>query len=79
MIRGYISLIEKKEPLIPEHFEIYNMLQLAEVITENALFREESRGAHFRSDFTSPDDKQKKSIIREIGKEVRYDTEPHVY
>jgi L-aspartate oxidase len=79
MIREYISLIEKKEPLIPEHFEIYNMLQLAEVITENALLREESRGAHFRSDFTSPDDKQKKSIIREIGKEVRYDTEPHVY
>ncbi|HBN84545.1 MAG TPA: L-aspartate oxidase, partial [Clostridiales bacterium] len=73
LIRVHMKTVENKEPVLPAHFEICNMLQLAEIIIENALLREESRGGHFRSDFKETDDKWKKSIIREIGKEVRYE------
>jgi len=38
--------------------ELRNMICLAEVITLGALQREESRGAHFREDFTQRDDQQ---------------------
>jgi succinate dehydrogenase flavoprotein subunit len=37
--------------------ELGHLLDLAEVITRNALYREESRGAHFREDFPKRDDK----------------------
>ena len=37
--------------------ELGHLLDLAEVITRGALFREESRGAHFREDFPNRDDK----------------------
>jgi succinate dehydrogenase / fumarate reductase flavoprotein subunit len=38
--------------------ELGHLLDLAEVITCGALYREESRGAHFREDFPSRDDKK---------------------
>ena len=38
--------------------ELGHLLDLAEVITLGALYREESRGAHFREDFPERDDKQ---------------------
>jgi succinate dehydrogenase / fumarate reductase flavoprotein subunit len=37
--------------------ELGHLLDLAEVITGGALYREESRGAHFREDFPNRDDK----------------------
>ncbi len=37
-------------------FELKNLLDMAEVVTEGALRREESRGAHFRRDFPKRDD-----------------------
>ncbi len=37
-------------------FELRAVIDLAEVITESALSREESRGAHYRVDFPSRDD-----------------------
>ena len=37
--------------------ELGYMLDLAEVITMGALYRKESRGAHFREDFPERDDK----------------------
>ena len=36
--------------------QTYNMLQLARVITQGALRREESRGAHYKPDFPKRDD-----------------------
>ncbi|QKR00191.1 FAD-binding protein [Metallosphaera tengchongensis] len=36
--------------------EVLNLLDLAEVIATSALYRKESRGAHFRQDFPSRDD-----------------------
>jgi succinate dehydrogenase / fumarate reductase, flavoprotein subunit len=41
---------------LEEAFELGNMLQAAEVIVYSALQREESRGAHFRSDYPERDD-----------------------
>ncbi|MEO0202985.1 MAG: succinate dehydrogenase/fumarate reductase flavoprotein subunit [candidate division WOR-3 bacterium] len=36
--------------------ELKNMLDLAEIVAEGALLREESRGAHYRKDFPKRDD-----------------------
>lgn len=41
-----------------EAFEVGNLLSFAEVIVEGALARQESRGAHFRTDFPKRDDKK---------------------
>jgi fumarate reductase (CoM/CoB) subunit A len=39
-------------------FEATNMLQVAEIITRSALFREETRAMHFRVDYPQQDDKK---------------------
>lgn len=39
---------------IIEYFELTNMLLVAKAICLSALYREESRGAHFRDDFPAP-------------------------
>jgi succinate dehydrogenase/fumarate reductase flavoprotein subunit len=41
-----------------EEIELKNLAQVAELITQAALDRRESRGAHFRSDFPETDDKK---------------------
>ena len=38
--------------------ELRNLVDVAEAMTASALFREESRGGHYRSDFPSPDDRR---------------------
>lgn len=40
------------------HLELEGMLHVAEVITEGALTREESRGSHFRTDYPERDDER---------------------
>ena len=37
-------------------FELQSLLDVAETIVVSALARQESRGAHYRSDFTKRDD-----------------------
>ena len=37
--------------------QLYNMLQLARVVTQGAAMRDESRGAHYKPDFPERDDK----------------------
>jgi len=39
--------------------QLWNMLALGEVITRSALMRDESRGAHYKPDFTLPEPKVK--------------------
>jgi L-aspartate oxidase len=47
-----------------EEFELRNMIAVARLITASALKREESRGAHYRSDCPNTDDKHwKKHIV----------------
>jgi len=49
-------------------FELQNMLTVAKLMAQAALIREESRGAHFRSDFSETNDsKWKKHIILKRG------------
>jgi len=50
-----------------EFLEFKNTLTLAEVILDSALFREESRGAHFRSDFQEENKKFEKDTIIDKG------------
>ena len=46
-----------------EEFELKNMVTVAKLTTASALRREESRGAHYRSDFPSTDDEKWKTHI----------------
>ncbi|MFZ5467886.1 MAG: succinate dehydrogenase flavoprotein subunit [Myxococcota bacterium] len=39
--------------------QLWNMLELAHVITKSALLRDESRGAHYKPDFSLPEPKSK--------------------
>lgn len=53
------------EALTHEQIGVYNMLQAAWLITTSALMREESRGGHYRSDFSEEiEDWAKKKIVR---------------
>lgn len=50
-----------------EDYELQNILLLSELVIESALEREESRGAHFRSDFDKTDDELwKRHIIKKM-------------
>lgn len=46
----------KVQKITKDQLELANLWQLARLVTESALLREESRGAHFRSDFPERDD-----------------------
>ncbi|KPJ78048.1 MAG: fumarate reductase [Deltaproteobacteria bacterium SG8_13] len=56
--------------------ELENMLDLAEVIAAGALYREESRGAHFREDFPTRDDS--KFLVHTLAA-CRPDQEPELF
>ncbi|HYA12107.1 MAG TPA: L-aspartate oxidase [Thermodesulfovibrionales bacterium] len=49
-LRGW-SFIQKETPFTRRELELKNMLVVAQLITEAALYREGSVGAHFRSDY----------------------------
>lgn len=48
--------LSRKEAGIAKTLEVKNMLLVAEMITVSALFREESRGCHYRLDFPEKND-----------------------
>jgi len=60
--------------------QLYNMLQLARVITQGAEMRDESRGSHYKPDFPERDDKnwQKttKAYFAPDADEPRFEFEP---
>ncbi|HEX2641160.1 MAG TPA: succinate dehydrogenase flavoprotein subunit [Pyrinomonadaceae bacterium] len=56
---------------VPHARQLWNMLQLARVITLGALNRNESRGAHYKPDFPERDDENYlKSTIAEYSEEA---------
>ncbi len=63
-IKEWQSVVFSAELTTPLEFELANLLGLAELVTNSALLREESRGAHYRLDFPQKDDQHwKKHII----------------
>ncbi len=60
--------------------QLYNMLQLARVITQGAAMRNESRGAHYKPDFPERDDKNwlktTKAYFAADADEPRFEFEP---
>jgi len=58
---------------LKEFIELSNMIEIAEVIVKSALAREESRGAHYRSDFMEESNEfAKKSTIKSSNLEVEF-------
>lgn len=55
--------VRQKEAALPELMEYRNMLDVAELITEAALMRTESRGAHYRADCPESKERWKRHII----------------
>jgi len=63
-IKEWKLLIFKSKLETVEEFELANLIILADLVTNSALLREESRGAHYREDFPERDDiNWKKHII----------------
>lgn len=61
----YLEAELTKEIFSKKSWELKNLFQTAELITKSALIREESRGAHYRSDFPKSRKKwAKKHIIQ---------------
>jgi succinate dehydrogenase / fumarate reductase flavoprotein subunit len=60
--------------------QLYNMLQLARVITQGAALRNESRGAHYKPEFPERDDtnflKTTKAYFAPDADEPRFELEP---
>ena len=60
--------------------QLYNMLQLARVITQGAMMRDESRGSHYKPDFPERDDanwlKTTKAYFAPDADEPRFEWEP---
>lgn len=56
MISGMKSEIEGARVVHTSHMEVVNMLTLAELVVNAAILRQESRGAHFRTDHPATDD-----------------------
>ncbi|HEY3926937.1 MAG TPA: succinate dehydrogenase flavoprotein subunit [Candidatus Koribacter sp.] len=60
--------------------QLFNMLQLARVITQGAAMRDESRGSHYKPDFPERDDqnwmKTTKAYFAPDADEPRFDFEP---
>lgn len=61
-----------------EALELGNLLDLGQVMVESALFREESRGAHYREDFPERDDENflAHTFAYRDGEEVRIEKKP---
>ena len=60
--------------------QLYNMLQLARVVTQGAAMRDESRGAHYKPDFPERDDKNwmktTKAYFAPDADEPKFEFEP---
>jgi succinate dehydrogenase / fumarate reductase flavoprotein subunit/fumarate reductase flavoprotein subunit len=61
-----------------EALDLENLLQVAEMTTRAALARQESRGAHYRSDYPTPDDERwlANVYLRRVDGEARVWDEP---
>jgi succinate dehydrogenase/fumarate reductase flavoprotein subunit len=63
---------------LTEGLENYSLVQVAQCVTEAALRRTESRGAHYRHDYPEADNRNwlKHLVIRKSGRELLFDSTP---
>ena len=65
MIWEYAQVLSEYKNETVKDYELQNIVLLSSLVIESALEREESRGAHYRSDFDKTDDSNwKKNIIK---------------
>jgi succinate dehydrogenase/fumarate reductase flavoprotein subunit len=50
-------------------YQVSNMATIARLVIESALEREESRGAHYRTDFPETRDEWVRHIVRKVDNE----------
>jgi len=68
IISGLKSEIEGVRIVHTHHMELKNMLTLASLVVKAAIMRQESRGAHFRTDYPATDDQNwLKNIVFKAG------------
>jgi L-aspartate oxidase len=65
-ITEYKALLEDVKNESLNDCELQNIVLLARLVIESALEREESRGAHYRSDFNKTDESWKRHIIKRV-------------
>lgn len=66
-IDAYCELLSDMENQSIEDYELQNIVLLSRLVIESALEREESRGAHYRADFTRTDDARwKRHIVKRL-------------
>lgn len=71
-IGSYKENVEDMKNRSIADFELQNVILLSRLVIESALEREESRGAHFRSDFNKTDDENwKRHIVKKIDKDMK--------
>lgn len=67
------SYILEKTFITRRELELKNMIQVAGLITDAALLREESIGAHYRSDFPHRSEEWKRHSRQEMGAPARFE------
>lgn len=69
-----LNLFIENNGRLSEIFEIRNLLQLGQIVANAALIREESRGSHYRSDFSYRDNEHfsKSILIKKEGSQIKY-------
>ena len=66
-ILRYKDLIVDMKNEVLHDYELQNIILLSRLVVESALEREESRGAHYRSDFSRTDDANwKRHIVKQL-------------
>ncbi len=73
-LRGDLEELNEQvpHPVDRSSVELNNLMTIGSLIAESALAREESRGAHFRNDFPTRDDKRfaRHSVVRRVDEAV---------
>ncbi|ENN95922.1 succinate dehydrogenase flavoprotein subunit [Methanocaldococcus villosus KIN24-T80] len=72
-IGKYLDEINTSSPLyLQKYFELKNMITVSKLVIDSALYRKESRGAHYREDYPETKDEWRGNIIIK-GNKIRFE------